>query len=213
MKKTNISPKVIRRLPRYLWSLDDLAEAGIERISSGELAERVGMTASQIRQDFSCFGEFGQQGYGYNVETLRKAITGILGICKGYKVILLGAGRIGQAVLEQVDFQRFRFHVLSAFDIRPERIGLTICDVLVRSEEEMDDFIREHSVDIAILCIGRTCAQKVVDRLITNGIRGIWNFTGVEVSAGKSDVAVESVHVTDSFLSLTYQINRKAAET
>ena len=213
MKKNNISKNVIRRLPRYLRKLDELSAAGVERISSGELGKQIGSTPSQVRQDFSCFGEFGQQGYGYNVASLREAIAHILGTDRERSIILVGTGRIGQSLIEHICFTRLGFRLLGAFDIRAELIGTRIGDILVQDAVRMGDFIRENEVDIAILSTNRDHAQSITDKLIEAGIRAIWNFTEAELRLAGGDVVVESIHFSDSLLELSYYLNQKYGET
>ena len=213
MKKTYISKNVIRRLPRYLRKLDELLDAGVERISSGELGARIGLTPSQIRQDFSCFGEFGQQGYGYNVATLREEIAHILGTDRQRSVILVGAGRIGQSLIENISFERLGFRLMDAFDIRKELIGNHIHGVTVLDAAGLEDYIRVHQVDVAILSTNRAYAQRVADRLIASGIRGIWNFTETEIDAHDSNVVVESIHFSDSLLELSYYLSQDHSAT
>jgi len=208
MKKSSyISKNVIRRLPRYLRRLDELIAAGTERISSGELGNQMGLTPSQIRQDFSCFGEFGQQGYGYNVTELRNEIAKILGMDRKYSVILIGAGRIGQSLIENFNFAHYGFELLSAFEIRKELVGTRIAGVTIADAETQRDFIREHDVDIAILSINRDHAQAIAEELIDCGIKAIWNFTDAEIDPGDSGVLVESIHFSDSLLALSYYLS------
>ena len=210
MKKTsNISKNVIRRMPRYLRKLDELIAAGTERISSGELGTQMGLTPSQIRQDFSCFGEFGQQGYGYKVKELRAEIAQILGMDQSYSVILIGAGRIGQSLIENFNFNRYGFRLLGAFEIRKELVGTEIAGVTIADAETQGDFIREHNVDIAILSINRDHAQMVADELIGLGIKAIWNFTDAEIDPGDSGVLIENIHFSDSLLALSYYLSEK----
>ena len=208
-KSSNISKNVIRRLPRYLRKLDELAKAGIERISSGELGKQMGLTPSQIRQDFSCFGEFGQQGYGYNVAGLRDEIAHILGMDRSYSVILIGAGRIGQSLIENFNFPRYGFRLLGAFEIRKELVGTEIAGITISDAETQPDFIREHNVDIAILSINRDHAQQVADELIACGIRSIWNFTDADIDPGESGCIIENIHFSDSLLALSYYLTEK----
>ena len=209
MKKSYISKNVIRRLPRYLRKLDELSAAGVERISSGELGSRIGYTPSQIRQDFSCFGEFGQQGYGYNVASLREEIAHILGMDRQRSIILVGTGRIGQSLIENISFARLGFRLLGAFDIRSELIGARIRDISVQDSALMGDFIRTNGVDIAILSSNRARAQSIADELIAAGIKAIWNFTEAEIDPGDSGVVVESIHFSDSLLQLSYYLEEK----
>ncbi len=209
MKKSYISKNVIRRLPRYLRKLDELAAAGVERISSGELGRQLGLTPSKIRQDFSCFGEFGQQGYGYNVVGLRAQIAQILGMDRNYSVVLIGAGRIGQSLIENFNFSRFGFRLLAAFEIRPELVGREIAGLTISDRSTQDAFIKENNVDIAILSITKDHAQQVADELIGSGIKAIWNFTDAEIDAGDSGVVIENIHFSDSLLALSYYLTEK----
>ncbi len=210
MKKSSyISKNVIRRLPRYLRKLDELTKAGVERISSGELGSQMGLTPSQIRQDFSCFGEFGQQGYGYNVVGLREQIAHILGMDRSFSVILIGAGRIGQSLIENFDFPHYGFRLLSAFEIRKELVGTQIAGVTIRDAETQRDFIRDNDVDIAILSINRDHAQQVAEELIDCGIKSIWNFTDADIDPGESGCIIENIHFSDSLLALSYYLTEK----
>ncbi len=206
MKRTNISNNVIRRLPRYLRKLDDLASRGEERISSDKLGRQMGLTPSQIRQDFSCFGEFGQQGYGYNVDSLRKEIGQILGTYRDYSAILVGAGNLGTALVQNFEFIIEGYSFLGAFDVRPEVIGKDISGFPIYDVAGVGDFVREHKVDIAILTVPREAAQDLTDVLVEAGIRAIWNFTNTEISVGENGPLVESIHFADSLLVLTYHL-------
>lgn len=207
MKKSSyISKNVIRRLPRYLRKLDELIAAGVERISSSELGTQMGLTPSQIRQDFSCFGEFGQQGYGYNIVALREQVAQILGMNRNYSVILIGAGRIGQSLIENFNFNRYGFRLAGAFEIRKELVGTEIAGITIADAETQGDFIRENDVDIAILSINRNRAQAIADELIALGIKAIWNFTEAEIDPGDSGVLIENIHFSDSLLALSYYL-------
>ncbi|WP_347498071.1 redox-sensing transcriptional repressor Rex [Oscillibacter sp. PC13] len=206
LKKENISDAVIRRLPRYYRQLTDLSSQGIVRISSHSLGQEMNITASQIRQDFSCFGEFGQQGYGYNVEELRSEIGHILGVDKNHHLIMIGVGNLGHALLQNFPFAQTGFTVDAAFDVSPSVIGSTINSVPVYSLSDLDSFIREHTVDVVILTIPQSVAQKTANHLIDMGIRGFWNFTNIELSSSKPDVKFENIHFADSLLILSYRI-------
>ena len=204
MKNLNISNNVIRRLPRYLRKLDELAYEGEERISSGELGKQMGLTPSQIRQDFSCFGEFGQQGYGYNILSLREQIRRILGTDRAYSVILLGVGNLGHAIAENFNTIIEGYRFLGGFDVREELIGKEICGAPIYDGNTLTRFIRDNHVDIAILAVPRRAAQELADKLIEAGIRGIWNFTNIELDTHDSGVQVENIHFSDSLFVLTY---------
>ena len=206
MKKSYISNNVIRRLPRYLRKLDELSKEGIERISSGELGNQMGLTPSQIRQDFSCFGEFGQQGYGYNVRALHREIATILGLRKSFSVILIGVGNLGHALLQNFHFAQAGFTVDAAFDVSPSVTGTRVNGVPIYSMEKLDDYIRAHRVDVVVLTLPQSIAQEIADRLIDLGVRGFWNFTNVEITCGQPDVKIENIHFADSLLTLSYRI-------
>ena len=208
-KKENISNHVIRRLPRYLRKLDELDEQGQTRISSFELGRQLGFTPSQIRQDFSCFGEFGQQGYGYNVQKLREQIALILGTDKGYSAILVGVGHIGHALMDNFCFSEWGFNIIRAFDINKEIIGKEFGGVLVSSMDELEGFIENNHIDMAVLSVSKDAAIPVSKRLTDCGINAIWNFTNVELTEPDSPIIVENVHFSDSLLSLSYFITEK----
>lgn len=206
MKRSNVSNNVIRRLPRYLRKLDDLACKGEERISSDKLGRQMGLTPSQIRQDFSCFGEFGQQGYGYNIDSLRKEIGQILGTYRGYSAILVGAGNLGTALVQNFEFIIEGYSFLGAFDIDPQVIGTSIDGFPIYDVRDLADFVRAKQVDIAILTVPRHVAQELAETLVQAGIRAIWNFTNTELEVGDEGPLVESIHFSDSLLVLTYHL-------
>lgn len=211
MKQLKVSNNVIRRLPRYLRKLDELKTAGVDRISSGELGRQMSLTSSQIRQDFSCFGEFGQQGYGYNVAELRAEIGHILGIDNDHKLIIIGAGHLGHALLQNFDFAKVGFHLDSAFDVSSALVGDEINGVTVRSMDELEDYVAQHHPNVAVLTVPQNVAQPLADRLVALGIRGFWNFTNVEISV-PDDVYSEDIHFVDTLLTLSYRISRTAQE-
>ena len=206
MKKENISDAVIRRLPRYYRQLTDLCNRGVVRISSHSLGQEMNITASQIRQDFSCFGEFGQQGYGYNVEELRAEIGHILGVENNHHLVMIGVGNLGHALLQNFPFSHTGFTVDAAFDVSPTVIGTSVNGVPIYSMNDLDSFIREHSVDVVVLTIPQSVAQDIANRLIDLGVRGFWNFTNVELSSPSPDVKFENIHFADSLLTLSYRI-------
>ncbi len=208
MKKQKVSDAVIHRLPRYYRYLDDLYNKGVVRISSNSLGSKMDITASQIRQDLSCFGEFGQQGYGYNVAELRSEIGHILGIDKGHRLIIIGVGHLGHALLQNFDFEKVGFHVDTAFDVSPDLIGTSIHTVTIRSMDELEQYIADYRPDVAVLTVPQHVAQPMASRLIDLGIKGFWNFTNVELSTDKPDVFFEDVHFVDTLLTLSYRISR-----
>lgn len=207
MENKEISQAVISRLPRYFRYLGELKDEGIERISSQELSAIMDVTASQIRQDFNNFGGFGQQGYGYKVEYLYEEIGKILGLDRTHNLIIIGAGNLGQALANYMNFERRGFLFQGIFDNNPDLYGKKIRDMEIRPMEEMENFVREHNIDIAVLTIPKTSADAVARRLADNGIKGIWNFAHVDLEVPKS-IQVENVHLSDSLMKLTYNINR-----
>ncbi|MGI5977389.1 MAG: redox-sensing transcriptional repressor Rex [Candidatus Limivicinus sp.] len=212
MKHSRVSNNVIRRLPRYLRKLNELIEKGVSRISSFELGQQLGLTPSQIRQDFSCFGEFGQQGYGYNVPALRDDIAVILGADRGYTAILIGAGNIGHALMCNFCFSSWGFKLACAFDVDPERTGREFNGVPIRSMDELVDYLKHNHVDMAVLTVPKDAAIPVTNVLTSNGVDAIWNFTNVDVTPPDSSTIVESIHFSDSLLSLGYYISEREDE-
>ncbi len=206
MKRIKVSNNVIRRLPRYLRKLDELTEAGVSRISSGELGRQLGLTPSQIRQDFSCFGEFGQQGYGYKVTALRAEIASILGMDRGFTAVLIGVGNIGQALMCNFSFKNWGFDLKAAFDIKPELIGTEYEGVPIFDMKALPEYLAENHIDVVVLCVPKEHAVSTTEMLTKHGINAIWNFTNVELTAPESRTIVENIHFSDSLLSLSYYI-------
>ena len=209
MKRQNVSDAVIRRLPRYYRYLDDLHGKGIVRISSSTLGEKMGITASQIRQDLSCFGEFGQQGYGYNVEELRTEIGHILGVDHHHRLIIVGVGNLGHALMQNFRFHDAGFILEAAFDVSPALAGPQVAGVPCVVMAELVRCVLEHRPDVAVLTVPHSAAQSTADRLIDLGIRGFWNFTNVELVSDVKNVRFEDVHFADSLLTLSYRITRR----
>lgn len=212
MKRVKVSNNVIRRLPRYLRKLDELQENGINRISSFELGQQLGLTPSQIRQDFSCFGEFGQQGYGYNVSGLREQIASILGMDRGYRAILIGVGNIGHALMDNFSFADCGVELAAAFDIKESLIGTEFKGVPILAEAEMENYLKNNDIALAVLCVPKEVAVNVTKILTENGIEAIWNFTNMELTEPNSPIIVENVHFSDSLLSLSYFVSERMDE-
>ncbi len=206
MRKEKISDAVIRRLPRYYRQLTDLCVRGIVRVSSRTLGDEMGITASQIRQDFSCFGEFGQQGYGYHVEELRTEIGRILGVDQNHRMIIIGAGHLGHALLRNFPFSQNGFSVDAAFDVSPAVIGSYINGKPVYAMSGVEEYLSENIVDVVALTIPQSVAQETADRLIAVGVRAFWNFTNVELVSTNPNVIFENIHFADSLLTLGYRI-------
>jgi redox-sensing transcriptional repressor len=202
-------PKVvINRLPMYHRFLQQLLEEGIEKISSRELSQLMKITSSQLRQDLSYFGEFGQQGYGYRVETLYQAISGILGLENYYTAVIVGAGNIGRAIVNYPNFRRRGLNLIGIFDNDPNVIGSQVGNLKVINVNQLTDFLSKNPVDIGIICTPGQSAQKVADILTMSGISGIWNFAPIMLETNK-DVIVEDIHLGDSLLTLFYKLNVK----
>lgn len=212
MKRVKVSNNVIRRMPRYLRKLAELEKSGINRISSFELGRQLGLTPSQIRQDFSCFGEFGQQGYGYNVPALREQVGSILGIDRGFSAVLVGVGNIGKALMDNFCFSEWGFKLKHAFDINPQLIGTSFNGVPISSMDDLKVYLEKNHVDVAVLTVPSTSAVPVADFLIENGIDAIWNFTNQELTEPNSSTIVENIHFSDSLLSLSYFIAERNDE-
>lgn len=208
MYKKEISKAVINRLPRYYRYLGDLLEKDVVRISSKELSEKMKVTASQIRQDLNNFGGFGQQGYGYNVEYLHAEIGRILGLDKKYNVIIIGAGNLGQALANYVDFERRGFLISGIFDVNPRLIGMSIRGVEVQLVDNLEEFLRTNSVDIAAITVPKSKAPQLAADLVKWGIKGIWNFAPTDLNLPK-EITVENVHLAESLMKLSYRLSVK----
>lgn len=205
-KKKNISMAVIKRLPKYHRYLAELMRNDVDRISSKELSEKIGFTASQIRQDLNCFGDFGQQGYGYNVNELYNQISGILGLTKEYRTVIVGAGNIGQAIANYTQFEKLGFTLNGIFDINPKLMGLKIRDIEIQDIDYLGDYLKENPADIGIICVPNNNAQKICETFIKNGVKGIWNFAPIDLVVPET-VKVENVHLSDSLLTLSCLLN------
>lgn len=205
-EERKISMAVIRRLPRYYRYLGELLEKGVTKISSRELSEKMKVTASQIRQDLNNFGGFGQQGYGYNVEYLHKEIAKILGLTQTYNMIIVGAGNLGQALANYTNFEKRGFKLTALFDINPKLIGLSIRNIEVKDIEEMEEFVKNNKVDIAILAMPKNKVKETAENLANWGVKGLWNFSPVDLFLPDT-VQVEDVHLSHSLMTLAYKIN------
>lgn len=200
-----IPQAVIRRLPRYYRYLEEIESRGEDKISSSRMSLEMGLNASQIRRDLNCFGGFGQQGYGYGVTKLKAEIAHILGLDHTYRVIIVGAGRIGQALLGYTNFAREGFDIMDMFDADPNKVGMVVENISVRHTSDLQDYLGRHHVDIAFICTPKESAQSIADFLVSLGIRGIWNFAPVDVAVRKG-VSVENIHLSDSLYVLTYSL-------
>jgi len=204
MRKNKISHNVILRLPRYLRYLEELRSKDIVRISSGKLGRLMGITASQIRQDLSCFGEFGQQGYGYNVEVLLGEVAEILGIRRERSAIVIGAGNLGRAIIGKFPFEQYGFRLTAAYDLAAGIVGTEVAGLTIEHIDKLAAGLQENPPDIAVLTMSSESALAIATQLAEANVRGIWNFTNLDLPDMGSDVIVENLHFSDSLLTLSY---------
>ena len=210
--KNQVSPAVIKRLPRYHRYLGELLRNKRLRISSSELSEMMNVTASQIRQDLNCFGGFGQQGYGYNVRYLYDKISDLLGVNAGFGAIIIGAGNLGRALVSSHMFERRGVRRLALFDIDPNIVGTTVSGIPVLHVDELDEFVRTQNVHSAVLTTPKEAAAEAMDRVIDLGILGIWNFSNAELRSSHPQAVIENIHLGDSLMTLCYEVSRRSAE-
>lgn len=208
MAEKEISLAVIKRLPKYYRNLGELLEKRVERISSKELSERMQVTASQIRQDLNNFGGFGQQGYGYNVEHLYSEIGKILGLTRSYHMIVIGAGNLGQALANYTDFEKLGFVLDQMFDQKESLIGQKIRGVRISDVADLEQYMKEHPVDIAAITIPKEHAPELAASLVQMGARAIWNFAPTDLHL-PDEVKVENVHLADSLMRLSYSLKEE----
>ncbi len=212
-EKAIVSPAVIRRLPRYFRYLRELIRQGKMRISSKEFSIMMNVTASQIRQDLNCFGGFGQQGYGYNVNYLYARICELLGVSAGLCAVIIGAGDLGRALVRSPMFEKRGVDIIAMFDVDETLVGRSVGGVMIRDMGALEHFLREVPVDMAVLTLPKDQVSEVTDRLVQYGIRGFWNFTGKDISHDDQSVIVENVHLGDSLMILNYKLcQQKASE-
>jgi len=210
-KQNKISSAVIRRLPKYYRYLGELNKAGVNKTSSRELSEMTGFSASQIRQDLNNFGGFGQQGFGYDVGNLHNEIGKILGLDKKYKIIIIGAGNIGQAIANYTGFYEADYEVVALFDKNPKLIGLSIRNALIMDSDSIEEFLEKEDIDIAVICTPKSVSQQIAEQLVRCGIKAIWNFAPKDLKMPE-EVYVENVHLNESLFSLTYYYNKMKKE-
>ena len=208
--KTNVPPAVIKRLPRYHRFLGELLREGRHRISSSELSKIMDVTASQIRQDLNCFGGFGQQGYGYNIEYLYDKISELLGVSEGYRAVIVGVGNLGKALAASRMFERRGVKKLALFDVDEKIIGTEVYGLPVYSLDDLHDYCTENKVDIGVLTVPKEAAPAVANMLVHAGVRGIWNFANTEISMMQDGVVVENIHLGDSLMTLCYEIKSQS---
>lgn len=204
--RNRVSEAVIRRMPKYYRHLKEMERNGIERISSRELSDRMGLTASQIRQDFNCFGGFGQQGYGYHVSELGKEIQKILGLQNTYNMVVIGAGNLGQALANYSGFENEGFQIKALFDINPRLIGISIRGIEVLDLDKIHEVASKEDIHIGVICTPKNKAQEIAETLVNCHIKSIWNFAPIDVDV-PDDIIVENVHLSDSLYTLSFRIH------
>lgn len=207
--KIAVSNAVIRRLPRYFRYLRMLIRQGKNRTSSAELSKIMNVTASQIRQDLNCFGGFGQQGYGYNVNYLYAKICELLGVGAGFHAVVIGSGNLGRAIVKSTMFEKRGVEVIGMFDVAPDIVGQKIAELEVMHIDRLKEFCDENNVDIAVLTLPKQCADDVVERLVEYEVPAIWNFTGKEYNINSDKTFVEEIHLGDSLMVLCYELARR----
>ena len=212
MEQKEISQAVIRRLPRYYRYLGELIDSGIERISSNDLSIKMRVTASQIRQDLNNFGGFGQQGYGYNVKYLYNEIGKILGLDSVHNVIIIGAGKLGQALANYASFEKRGFVIKGMFDINPLYVGTKVRDIEIMPLNMLINFIKQNNIDIAALTIPKSEAIKMLDMIKDSGVKAIWNFAPVDLEE-QNGLIIENVHLLDSLMQLSYNLSTYEGST
>ena len=212
ISKDNVSSAVIKRLPRYFRYLRILIREGKMRISSAELSRRMNITASQIRQDLNCFGGFGQQGYGYNVNYLYARICELLGVSAGFQAVIIGGGNLGRALAKNEMFEKRGVDVVAIFDVDESLVGTNVNDIPILHIDEFERYAATHTVDMAVLTLPKAQALEMAQRIAETDIGGIWNFTGQELDSVDSDLIVENVHLGDSLMTLNYRLHSKNNE-
>ncbi|MEG0769459.1 MAG: redox-sensing transcriptional repressor Rex [Ruthenibacterium sp.] len=204
--QNKVSSPVIKRLPKYYRYLSDMQQSGMVKVSSSELARVMGTTASQVRQDFNCFGGFGQQGIGYHVDVLLDEISNLLFSENKLGTILIGTGRLGHAISGYLTAEAKGYQLLAAFDKKTEEIGKTLCGAPILDVGELTEFCRVHKPSVAVLCVPKASAKELSPTLVSLGIKGFWNFSHYDLSVDYADIVVENVHLGDSLMSLGYRV-------
>ncbi len=209
MNASKVALPVVRRLPKYYRYLKELQNAGVTKVSSSELARMMGATASQVRQDFNCFGGFGQQGVGYDVQNLLMELERLLFHEERLDAILVGVGSLGRAISRWIANEVQGYRLLAAFDVDPALIGQTVCGTPILPVEQLAEFCANNHPQVAVLCVPREPARNLVPTLVENGIQGFMNFSHYDLSVSYPDIVVENVHLGDSMMSLGYRVREK----
>ena len=210
--KQEISLQVIKRLPRYYRYLTELDKLGLTKISSSDLSRKIQVTASQIRQDLNCFGDFGQQGYGYNVKKLRESIGEILGIHEKNRAIIIGVGHMGGAIANHTTLEKCGVELIGLFDNSLDVLGKSVAGLVIKDIKDVEKFCIENKVDIAVLTLPKHATEDIAKRLANVGVRGFWNFANTELRLSNPDIYIENVHMGDSLMQLCYQLKSHTHE-
>lgn len=206
MKK--IADSTVRRLSLYLRFLEDFEKQGIATVSSEALAARGQTTSAQVRKDLSFFGSFGKRGLGYEVPELAARLRDILGLKRSYKVIVIGAGKIGAALAQYPGFGQRGFKIVSVYDSDADKIGMPWNGHEVKDAKQLDADLEQAPVDIAILTTPAQVAQQVANRLVEAGIRAILNFAPVQLKV-PADIAVKNVNMALELEALSYALRNR----
>jgi redox-sensing transcriptional repressor len=203
-----IAESTVRRLSLYLRFLEEFEEQGIATVSSDALALRGGTTSAQVRKDLSFFGSFGKRGLGYAVPELAGRLREILGLGRDYRVVLLGAGKIGSALVQYRGFQKRGFEIVGIFDVDPAKIGKRWNGLTVSDIAQLEAQLTGQSIDIGVLVTPADVAQELADRLVKLGIKAILNFAPVQLSVPE-DVSVKNVNLALELEALSYALTNR----
>ena len=203
-----IADSTVRRLSAYLRFLEDFEDRGLSTISSEELARRGGTTSAQVRKDLSFFGSFGKRGLGYSVPELAVRLREILGLGREWKVIIIGAGKIGAALVQYRGFKQRGFHILAAYDSNREKVGTSLEGIPVRDISQLERDVSRDAPDIAVVTVPSESAQGVVDRVVKAGIRAILNFAPTQIQV-PGDVTVKTVNMAMELEGLSFALTNR----
>jgi redox-sensing transcriptional repressor len=203
-----IADSTVRRLSIYLRFLEESAQRGLTTISSEELARRGGTTSAQVRKDLSFFGSFGKRGLGYSVPELTASLRDILGLRRGWNVIIIGAGKIGAALAQYRGFRQRGFNVTAVYDRDPKKIGATWDSLIVRSIDDLERDVAREKPDIAVVAVPGEEAQSATDRVVRAGVKAILNFAPTQIQVAP-DVTLRSVNMAMELEGLSFALTNR----
>ena len=206
-----IADSTVRRLSLYLRFLENFEQRGMDTISSDELARQGGTTSAQVRKDLSFFGSFGKRGLGYSVPELTTRIREIMGLAREWKVIIVGAGKIGAALAQYGGFFQRGFHITAVYDSSPEKIGRSWDSHVIRDVRNLERETAAEPPDIAVLAVPAGAAQATLDRIVAAGIRAVLNFAPVQLQA-PPDITVKSVNMAMELEGLSFALTNRDAQ-